>query len=54
MAMSLLRYLGTVRYILVESWKKWCYLWCYIWCYGLVCGAMYGVIFGVTHGINVL
>ena len=33
MVMSLLRYLGTARYILVESWRKWCYLWCYIWCY---------------------
>ena len=33
MVMSLLRYLGTARYILVESWRKWCYLWCYIWCF---------------------
>ena len=48
MTMSLLRYLGTVRYIFVESWKKWCYLWCYIWCYGVIYGAMYGHIWHYT------
>ena len=44
--MSLLCYLGTVRYVLVESWKNGVI-------YGVMYGVMYGVIFSIIDDVNV-